>query len=86
MGPKASHHSDLSALPNSEPKHLEHVSNFVHSLVTLEFDPLMLEQAKANPDWPQWHIALQANTHPSENIKFLAPLSLSWLLNLLATS
>ena len=41
--PKASHHSDLSALPDSEPEHLEHVSNFVHSLVMLESDPLMLE-------------------------------------------
>ena len=47
---EASHHSDLSALSDLEPEHLEHISNFVHSLVTLESDPLTLEQAKASPN------------------------------------
>ena len=33
--------------------------SFVTTLITSSSDPLILEEAKASPDWPQWYKALQ---------------------------
>ena len=47
---------------------------FVHDISTPENDPLTLEQAKSNLDWPMWLDAYQAKYNSLRKHHFFGPL------------
>ena len=63
--PRSNHHGEIftffdqSDLLPCSPSKVLLVMSFITNLINSSLDPLMLEAAKASPDWPQWYEAFQ---------------------------